>query len=51
MTTILAVPTDLPTQRQAMTLEAYLKLPEGPPNFEYENGEVIPMPAPLVFFK
>jgi Uma2 family endonuclease len=30
------------TVRQRMTLAEFLTLPEGPPNFEFEKGEVIP---------
>ena len=29
-----------------MTLEEFRALPEGPPNFEFEEGEVIPVPSP-----
>jgi Uma2 family endonuclease len=29
-----------------MTKEEFLQLPEGPPDFEFENGEVIPMARP-----
>lgn len=31
---------------QRMTLEEFRQLPEGPPYYEFEEGEVIPMPAP-----
>ena len=31
---------------QQMTLEEFRQLPEGPPYYEFEEGEVIPMPAP-----
>lgn len=29
-----------------MTLEEYRALPEGPPHYEFENGELIPMTSP-----
>src|SRR5688572_12596805 len=29
-----------------MTLEEFSQLPEGPPYFEFENGELIPMVSP-----
>jgi Uma2 family endonuclease len=29
-----------------MTLEEFNTLPEGPPNYEFENEELIPMPSP-----
>jgi Uma2 family endonuclease len=31
---------------QRMTLEQFRALPEGPPYFEFEEGELIPMPSP-----
>jgi Uma2 family endonuclease len=31
---------------QPMTLEQYRALPEGPPHFEFEEGELIPMTSP-----
>jgi len=31
---------------QRMTLEEFCALPEGPPNFEFEEGELIPEPSP-----
>jgi Uma2 family endonuclease len=31
---------------QRMTLEQFRALPEGPPNVEFEEGEVIPVPSP-----
>jgi Uma2 family endonuclease len=31
---------------QRMTLEEFRALPEGPPNFEFEEGELIPVPSP-----
>ena len=31
---------------QRMTLEEFWQLPEGPPHYEFEEGEVIPMPSP-----
>jgi Uma2 family endonuclease len=31
---------------QRMTLEEFRALPEGPPNYEFEEGEVIPVPSP-----
>jgi Uma2 family endonuclease len=31
---------------QRMTLEHYKSLPEGPPHFEFEEGELIPMTSP-----
>jgi Uma2 family endonuclease len=31
---------------QRMTLKEFRALPEGPPNFEFEEGEVIPVPSP-----
>jgi Uma2 family endonuclease len=31
---------------QRMTLEQYKALPEGPPHFEFEEGELIPMTSP-----
>jgi Uma2 family endonuclease len=31
---------------QQMTLEEFRQLPEGPPYYEFEEGEIIPMPAP-----
>src|SRR5438309_7440439 len=34
------------TVTQRMTLEEFKALPEGPPNFEFEEGEVIPVPSP-----
>jgi Uma2 family endonuclease len=33
---------------QRMTLEQFRALPEGPPNFEFEEGEVIPVPSPTL---
>ena len=44
--TIRAVPSISTEGRKKMTLEQYLKLPEGPPYYEYENGEAILMTAP-----
>ena len=32
---------------QQMTLEEFRQIPEGPPYYEFEEGEIIPMPAPL----
>lgn len=31
-----------------MTLEQFVALPEGPPNFEFERGRVIPMASPTL---
>jgi Uma2 family endonuclease len=31
---------------QKMTLEEYRALPEGPPHYEFENGELVPMTSP-----
>jgi Uma2 family endonuclease len=33
---------------QRMTLEQFRALPEGPPNVEFEEGEVIPVPSPTL---
>ena len=33
---------------QRMTLEQFRALPEGPPNFEFEEGEAIPVPSPTL---
>jgi len=33
---------------QRMTLEQFRALPEGPPNLEFEEGEVIPVPSPTL---
>lgn len=33
---------------QRMTLREFSALPEGPPNFEFEDGEVIRVPSPTV---
>ena len=33
-------------QARKMTLEEFAALPEGPPHFEFENGELIPMTSP-----
>src|SRR6516165_8483222 len=30
-----------------MTLEQYKALPEGPPHFEFEEGELVPMTSPI----
>jgi Uma2 family endonuclease len=38
---------DSRTVHRRMTLEEYKALPEGPPKFEFENGEVIPMTQPM----
>ncbi len=35
------------TELSEWTLEKYLELPEGPPHFEYEDGELIPMTTPM----
>jgi Uma2 family endonuclease len=32
--------------RQQMTLAEFFQLPEGPPYYEFEQGELIPMPRP-----
>src|SRR5206468_7332853 len=34
---------DTPVSRRLITLEEYKSLPEGPPKFEFEKGELIPM--------
>src|SRR5512135_2294948 len=31
-----------------MTLEEFEALPEGPPNYEFEEGELIPAPSPTI---
>jgi Uma2 family endonuclease len=36
----------LPTPPLKMTLEEFRALPEGPPDYEFEKGEVIPLPRP-----
>ncbi len=33
---------------QRLTLEQFRALPEGPPNVEFEEGEVIPVPSPTI---
>src|SRR5438067_11442093 len=33
---------------QRMTLQQVRSLPEGPPNFEFEEGEAIPVPSPTL---
>jgi len=33
-------------ERRRMTKAEFLTLPEGPPDFEFEHGELIPMPRP-----
>jgi Uma2 family endonuclease len=35
-----------PAPRMKMTLEQFRALPEGPPDYEFEEGEVIPLPRP-----
>lgn len=36
------------TQRRKMTLEEFRALPEGPPYYEFDDGELIPMTSPLM---
>ena len=43
---IRAVPSVYAGGRKKISLEEYLQLPEGPPYYEYEDGEAILMPAP-----
>ncbi|HZO86797.1 MAG TPA: Uma2 family endonuclease [Chthonomonadaceae bacterium] len=38
--------TAIPTRH--MTLEEFLALPEGPPHYEFEEGELIPLPSPTL---
>lgn len=42
----MAVVTDRSPTLPKMTLEEFRALPEGPPDYEFEKGEVIPLPRP-----
>src|SRR5690349_17305731 len=35
-----------PIERRRITKAEFCALPEGPPDFEFEHGELIPMPRP-----
>jgi Uma2 family endonuclease len=39
-------PAPTPTHPKRVTLEEFWRIPEGPPNFEFEDGELIPMVSP-----
>lgn len=39
----------LPLEKRGYTLAEFESLPQGPPNFEYDEGEIIPLASPTLY--